>query len=95
MNEQPERRKNQPLSEDQINEIADRAAERALEKVYTHIGKSEKLSNREKFLAATGIMACWTVLAITGHTPMEPLITMYQMILGGLGVGGAMAWKAK
>lgn len=40
-------------------------------------------------------MACWTVLAITGHTPMEPLITMYQMILGGLGVGGAMAWKAK
>ena len=55
----------------------------------------EKLSNREKFLAATGIMACWTVLAITGHTPMEPLITMYQMILGGLGVGGAMAWRAK
>jgi len=33
--------------------------------------------------------------AITGHTPMEPLVTMYQMILGGLGVGGAMAWKAK
>lgn len=31
----------------------------------------EKLSNREKFLAATGIMACWTVLAITGHTPTE------------------------
>ncbi len=55
----------------------------------------ENLSNLEKFLAATGIMACWTVLAITGHTPMEPLITMYQMILGGLGVGGAMAWKAK
>lgn len=55
----------------------------------------EKLSNREKVLAATGIMACWTVLAITGHTPMEPLITMYQMILGGLGVGGAMAWRAK
>ena len=55
----------------------------------------EKLSNREKFLAALGIMCAWTGLAITGMTTMEPLITMYQMILGGLGVGGAMAWKAK
>ena len=33
----------------------------------------EKLSNREKFLAATGIMACWTVLAITGNTPIWPM----------------------
>lgn len=55
----------------------------------------EKLSNREKFLAALGIISAWTGLAITGMTPMEPLITMYQMILGGLGIGGAMAWKAK
>jgi len=55
----------------------------------------EKLSNREKFLAATGIIAAWSILAVVGLTPMEPLITMYQMILGGLGVGGAMAWKAK
>ena len=55
--------------------------------------EKEKLSNREKFIAALGIMTAWTALAITGHTPMEPLITMYQMILGGLGIGGAMAWQ--
>lgn len=59
MNEQIERRKNQPLSEDQINEIADRAAERALEKVYTHIGKSVV----SKFLwlvgAATLAVVAW------------------------------------
>ena len=59
MNEQIERRKNQPLSDDQIDEIADRAAERALEKVYTHIGKSVV----SKFLwlvgAATLAVAAW------------------------------------
>lgn len=55
----------------------------------------EKLANREKFLAGVAIMAAWTGLAVAGHTPMEPLIAMYQAILGGLGIGGAMAWKAK
>lgn len=53
----------------------------------------EKLSNREKMLAAIGIIVAWTGLALAGHTPMEPLIATYQMILGGLGIGGAMAWQ--
>lgn len=35
-----ERRTNAGLTEDQINNIADRAAERALEKVYSEVGKS-------------------------------------------------------
>ena len=38
--EGPERRKETLLSEKQIEEIAEKAAEVALEKVYTHIGKS-------------------------------------------------------
>lgn len=35
-----ERRANAGLTEDEINLIAERAAERALEKVYTEVGKS-------------------------------------------------------
>ena len=36
----PERRTAVPLTDDQIEAIAERAAERALEKVYASIGKS-------------------------------------------------------
>lgn len=36
----PERRVSVPLTDDQIEAIAERAAERALEKVYASIGKS-------------------------------------------------------
>jgi hypothetical protein len=35
-----ERRASPHLTEEQIDAIAERAAERALEKVYTHIGRS-------------------------------------------------------
>jgi hypothetical protein len=38
--EGPERRATTLLSEEQLNEIAERAADRALEKVYAQIGKS-------------------------------------------------------
>lgn len=56
---------------------------------------TERLQNREKFAAAVGIILTWTGLAVGGFTPMEPLIRMYELILGGLGVFGAAAWKAK
>ena len=36
----PERRKHEHLTDEQIEQIAERAAEVALEKVYTQIGKS-------------------------------------------------------
>jgi hypothetical protein len=36
----PERRSAYPLTEEQLDAIAERAAERALEKVYASIGKS-------------------------------------------------------
>lgn len=55
----------------------------------------ERLANREKFLAAAAIMVCWTGLAMGGYTQIDPLIRMYELILGGLGVFGAAAWKAK
>lgn len=55
----------------------------------------ERLSNREKMLAATAVVAAWTALALAGHVSFEPLIATYQMILGGLGVGGAMAWQPR
>jgi len=58
-------------------------------------GADMQLEDREKMLAGVAVMVSWTGLAIAGMTPVEPLIGMYQMILGGLGVGGAMAWKAK
>jgi hypothetical protein len=38
--EGPERRATTLLTEEQLNEIAERAADRALEKVYAQIGKS-------------------------------------------------------
>lgn len=36
----PERRKHEQLTDEQVEQIAERAAEVALEKVYTQIGKS-------------------------------------------------------
>lgn len=54
-----ERRRSPHLTEDQIDAIAERAAEVALEKVYTHIGRSVV----SKFLwlvgAATLAVAAW------------------------------------
>lgn len=40
MGEETERRKFAGLSEEEIEHIADKAADRALEKVYTEVGKS-------------------------------------------------------
>ena len=52
-----ERRASPHLTEEQIDAIAERAAEKALEKVYTHIGKSVV----HKFLWVVG--ACVLALA--------------------------------
>lgn len=56
-----------PLTEEQIEAIAERAAEVALEKVYTHIGKSVV----QKFLWVVGAgalaLAAWMNGA--GHWP--------------------------
>ena len=65
MNEKP--RAPHPLTDEQIEEIAERAAEVALERVYTQIGKSVV----SKFLwligAATLAMVAWMNGA--GHFP--------------------------
>lgn len=58
-------------------------------------GADVHLEDREKMLAGVAVMAAWTGLAIAGMTPVEPLIVMYQMILGGLGVFGAAKWQPK
>jgi len=58
-------------------------------------GADMQLEDREKMLAGVAVMASWTGLAIVGITPVEPLIGMYQMILGGLGVFGAAKWQPK
>ena len=55
----PERRASSPLTEEQLEAIAERAAEKALEKVYASIGKSIV----QKFLwlvgAAALALAAW------------------------------------
>lgn len=57
------RQTNHPLTDDQIDEIAERAAEKALEKVYTSIGKSV-VSKLLWFLGAASVaVAAW----MNGH----------------------------
>ena len=58
-----ERRVNSGLSEEQINAIAERAAERALEKVYTEVGKSTV-----KFVLWVAGAAVLALLAYLGAT---------------------------
>ena len=53
MTGQNERRNSLTLTDEQIEEIAERAAEVALERVYTHIGKSVV----QKFLYLVGAAA--------------------------------------
>lgn len=59
-----ERRANAGLTEDEINAIAERAAERALEKVYSDVGKSAV-----KFVlwvVGAGVLALLAYLGATG-----------------------------
>jgi hypothetical protein len=55
----PERRAAASLSEDQIDLIAERAAERALEKVYASIGKSVVTKMLWAVGVATLALAAW------------------------------------
>jgi hypothetical protein len=55
MDEQAERRQTPHLSDEQIDAIAERAAERALEKVYTSIGKS--VVSKFLWLVGSGALA--------------------------------------
>jgi len=59
-----ERRKN-PLSDEQIDEIAERAAERALEKVYEQIGRS--VVKKALWIIGAGAIALAAFLAGKGH----------------------------
>ena len=58
-----DRRANHPLTDEQIDEIAERAAEKALEKVYTSIGKSVVSKLLWLLGAASVAVAAW----MNGH----------------------------
>jgi hypothetical protein len=64
MYEGPERRENQ-LTEEQVEAIAERAAEKALEKVYTSIGKS--VVNKFLWLLGAASLAVLAWLNGAGH----------------------------
>lgn len=61
----PERRQNPTLSDEQIERIAERAAEVALEKVYTSIGKS--VVSKFLWLVGAGTLAVAAWLNRSGH----------------------------
>lgn len=59
------------LSEEQIDHIAERAAEVALEKVYTEIGKSVV----KKFLWVVGLITLSAVMWMIGTGKIAPTLT--------------------
>lgn len=62
-----DRRENPHLSAEQIEAIAERAAEVALEKVYTHIGKS--IVSKFLWLVGAGTLAVAAWMNGAGHFP--------------------------
>ena len=64
--EGPERR-TMPLSDDQIEAIAERAAERALEKVYEQIGRS--VVKKALWIVGVGSLTLLAWLAGSGKLP--------------------------
>lgn len=65
MSDGPERRKSAGLTDEQIDIIAERAAQRAIELVYAEIGKNVVRKVLLLVGAATLVVAAW--LAGTGH----------------------------